>query len=58
MMVKISPFSGKRFNDFFEKINFLLNETSKTPPPLGINAISTSGKYCFNSASKLEAFGR
>ena len=39
-MFKISPFSGKRFKAFFEKISFLSNTTSNTPPPDDIKEIS------------------
>ncbi len=58
MIFKISPFSGKRFKAFFEKISFSSNTTSNTPPPEEIKEMSKVGKLCFSSASKLEALGK
>ena len=43
-MFKISPFSGKRFKAFFEKMIFSPNTTSNTPPPDDIKEISILGK--------------
>ena len=57
-MFKISPFSGKRFKAFFEKMSFSSNTTSNTPPPDDIKEISILGKLFFSSASKLEALGK
>ena len=57
-MFKISPFSGKRFKAFFEKMSFSSNTTSNTPPPDGTKEISMVVKLFFSSASKLEALGK
>ena len=57
-MFKISPFSGKRFKAFFEKMSFSSNTTSNTPPPDGTKEISMVGKLFFSSASNLEALGK
>ena len=57
-MFKISPFSGKRFKAFFEKMSFLSNTTSNTPPPDDIKEMSMVGKLFFSSASNLEALGK
>tara|TARA_B100002052_G_scaffold132237_1_gene121473 strand:- start:1548 stop:1685 length:138 start_codon:yes stop_codon:yes gene_type:complete len=43
---------------FFEKISFPSKTISKTPPPEEIKEISILGKFCFSSASKLEACGK
>ncbi len=53
-----SPSSGKRSNDFLEKINSLSKVTSNTPPPLEISVTSIPVNVCFNSASRLEALGK
>ena len=58
IIFKISPFSGKRFKAFFEKMSFSSNTTSNTPPPEDIKDISMAGKLFFSSASKLEALGK
>jgi len=58
IIFEISPFSGKRFKAFFEKMSFSSNTTSNTPPPEDIKDISMAGKLFFSSASKLEALGK
>tara|TARA_B100000131_G_C18075081_1_gene596030 strand:- start:1318 stop:1494 length:177 start_codon:yes stop_codon:yes gene_type:complete len=58
MRASISPFSGKRFNAFFEKIKSSSKQTSNTPPPLEISDISNLGNDFFKLASRLDALGR
>ena len=58
MRVSISPSSGKRPRDFFEKISSFSRVTSNTPPPLEMSSIAAAAYLAFKCCSKLEALGR